>query len=83
MSFYLNNANNKPVGNLPVARVVQSDSMSFKNEENKYLFENNLNNQFETFDIILTYKLPEEKDLKLVNLKGKLTSPLVAKRKAY
>ena len=68
LSFYLNNANNKPVGNLPVARVVQSDSMSFKNEENKYLFENNLNNQFETFDIIFTYKLPEEKDLKLYDI---------------
>jgi len=54
LSFYLNNSDNIPLGNLPVARVVKSDSMSFKNEENDYLFTNNLNNQFETFDIILT-----------------------------
>ena len=42
--------------------------MSKKHENNKYLFENNLNNQFDTFDVILVYKAPAEADLKLYDI---------------
>ena len=58
----------KVSGNIPTARVVNSGSMSTKNEKNKYLFENNINNQLQTFDLIFTYKLPKEEDIKLYDI---------------
>lgn len=60
--------NNFPISGLANARVVMSDSMSEKHEKNTYLVENNLNNQFDTYDIILTYELPKEEDLKLYDI---------------
>ena len=42
--------------------------MSKKHENNTYLFENNLNDQFQTFDMILTYKIPPEEDLQLYDI---------------
>ncbi len=56
------------MGQIPVFRVVNSDSMSKKHEKNDYLIENNLNDQFDTFDLIITYDVPEEKDLKLYDI---------------
>lgn len=56
------------MGQIPVFRVVNSDSMSKKHEKNHYLVENNLNDQFDTFDLIITYDVPEEKDLKLYDV---------------
>lgn len=64
----LNLSEGKTVGDVPVMRVVQSGSMAKKYEKNKYLFENNLNDQIQTFDIIVTEKLPDEKDLKLYDI---------------
>lgn len=55
-------------GNLPVAQIVLSDSMSFKHEENTYLSENGLDDQFDTFDLIWTHKLPDEFDLELYDV---------------
>ena len=52
----------------PTFRVVQSGSMSKKYEKNKYLFDNNLNDQIQTFDLIITEKLPDEFDLKLYDI---------------
>jgi signal peptidase I len=46
-------------------QVVKSSSMSYRNEENTYLFENNITNQFDTFDLVFVDKLPKEEDLKL------------------
>ena len=68
LSVYMSVAekSGKSVGT--VARVVQSGSMQEKHKKNKYLFENNLNNQIATFDLILTHKLPAEKDLKLYDI---------------
>lgn len=51
-----------------VVKVVKSPSMAKKDENNKYLFENNLNNQIQTFDIIKVSKLPKESDLKLYDV---------------
>ena len=51
-----------------IFRSVLSSSMSKKNEENEYLFENNLDNQFDRFDLILTTSLPKEEDLKLYDI---------------
>ncbi len=49
-------------------RVVLSDSMSEKNKTNKYLFENELDDQFQQFDLILTQKMPTENELELYDI---------------
>lgn len=59
---------NKQTKNMPTLRVVYSESMSAKYEKNDYLFENNLNDQFSRFDIVVTYKLPKEEELKLYDI---------------
>lgn len=48
--------------------VVASGSMSYKNSVNEYLFENDLNNQFSTFDIIIVEKVDSDDDLKLYDV---------------
>ena len=53
---------------IPTYRVVLSGSMSQKYEKNKYLFDNNLNDQFQRFDLVLTRQLPKEEDLKLYDI---------------
>ena len=60
-------ADNK-TGEIPTYRVVLSGSMSQKYEKNKYLFDNNLNDQFQRFDLVLTRQLPAEEDLKLYDI---------------
>jgi signal peptidase I len=50
------------------AQVVKSSSMSYRNEKNQYLFDNDLNNQFDTFDLVLVDKLPAEENLKLFDI---------------
>ncbi|MCQ2797182.1 MAG: signal peptidase I [Bacilli bacterium] len=52
-----------PIGDT-TAIVVASGSMSEKNEVNTYLFENNLNNQFNTYDIIQVKKYGSQNDVK-------------------
>ena len=64
MQTYANNVNT----DIPLYRVVLSDSMSQKYEKNEYLFENDLNDQFQRFDLVLTHKLPDEFDLKLYDI---------------
>ena len=49
-------------------KVVKSGSMERKNEKNTYLFENNINNQIGTFDLIVTHPLPKEEELKLYDI---------------
>ena len=58
----------KVTTDVPTVRVVNSGSMASKFEENDYLFENNINDQVQTFDLIWTYKLPKEEDLKLYDV---------------
>ena len=53
---------------LPVYRVVQTGSMSEKHKNNTYLVENNLNDQFQAFDVIETKMLPDEMDLELFDV---------------
>ena len=55
-------------GSLAVPRVVLSDSMSEKHEANKYLTENNLSDQLDIFDLILTRELPGEFELELYDV---------------
>ncbi len=67
-SLYINCTQNTYFENTPTYKVVKTASMSTKNEKNKYLFENDLNDQIQAFDLIATYKLPAEKDLKLYDI---------------
>lgn len=67
-SIFVNIQENKYFDNIPTFKVVNTGSMSYKNEKNTYLTTNNLNDQFSTFDVILTYKLPDEEDLELYDI---------------
>ena len=67
-SLYVNVQGDKYFDNIPTLKVVNSGSMSKKHEKNSYLFENGLNDQFQTFDIIFTYALPAEQDLQLYDI---------------
>ena len=49
-------------------KIVKSDSMATKNEENEYLFENDLNDQFGVFDLVVTRPLPKEDELELYDI---------------
>ena len=59
---------NKYNESIPTFKIVNTGSMSKKNPENEYLFDNDLDNQFQAFDLILVYKLPKEEDLKLYDI---------------
>lgn len=67
-SVYINLSLGKKDLKIPTPRVVVSGSMSEKNEKNKYLFENNLNDQFGVFDIIVVHNMPNEEDIKLYDV---------------
>lgn len=53
---------------IPTPRTVLSDSMSRKDTNSQYLFKNELNNQFQKFDMIFTYALPDEYELQLYDI---------------
>ena len=42
--------------------------MQERNEKNEYLFENNITNQIDTFDLVVLNKLPDEDSLKLYDV---------------
>ncbi len=67
-SLVFNLKENSFSDNAPTMRVVLSDSMSRKLEGNDYLAKNELNDQFQTYDIILTYKIPDEFELELYDI---------------
>ena len=68
LSIYIKCTEDTFFDDLPTYRVVLTTSMESKNKENKYLFENNLNDQLSAFDLITTYKVPNEEDLKLYDI---------------
>ena len=49
-------------------KVVASSSMASQHKKNTYLFENNLDNQLNTFDLIVTRPAPDEFDLELYDI---------------
>lgn len=67
-SLYINTQDSAVSDTIPTLRVVESDSMSEKNAANTYLYENGLDNQFDTFDLIYTYKMPDEYALELYDI---------------
>ena len=56
------------VKSIPALKVISSTSMSEKYENNKYLFNNNLEDQLQLFDVVLLHELPAEEDLKLYDI---------------
>ena len=60
--------NEKKPAEKATVKVVKSPSMSKKDEFNKYLVENDLNNQFQMFDIIVVSPLPKASELKLYDI---------------
>ncbi len=67
-SIFAKATEKNPLDKLPSMRVVKTSSMQEKYEGNTYLFENHLDDQISTFDLIITYKLPDEFDLKLYDI---------------
>ena len=56
------------IKNIPAIKVIASTSMSERYENNKYLFENNITDQLQMFDVVLLHELPQEEDLKLYDV---------------
>ncbi len=52
----------------PVFKVVASTSMCVKYEGNKYLFDHNLNDQLQLFDLITLHELPPEDEIQLYDI---------------
>lgn len=68
MSISLQIAGNAKGQILPLYRAVYSDSMSQKYRKNTYLFDNELDNQFNRFDLVKTYPMPAEEELQLYDV---------------
>ncbi|MBQ9121713.1 MAG: hypothetical protein IJY12_05085 [Clostridia bacterium] len=68
LSLFIQSTEAEFVGNLPSLCVVKSASMSYREEKNEYLFANDLQDQFDTFDIIFLSPLPDEYELKLYDI---------------
>ncbi len=56
------------VRSIPAVKVIASPSMSAKYEGNQYLFDNQLDNQLKTFDLVILHKLPREEDIELYDI---------------
>lgn len=68
LSITVQATENKHPFDLSTWTVVKSSSMSYKEEKNKHLFQNNLNDQFQTFDLILIDPMPDEWDVQLYDI---------------
>lgn len=65
-SSYLQINESKVPEGMPSLKVVKSSSMAVKHESNEYLAE--IDNQVQTFDLILTYHIPSEDELQLYDV---------------
>ena len=67
-SLYVNLSGMHISDDVPAISVVKSSSMSYKHKKNDYLYKNGLDDQFSTFDLVLTYKLPPVEELQLYDV---------------
>lgn len=67
-SVYMQTTEEKAPNGIPSLKVVKSASMAKKHEKNTYLTENHLDDQIQTFDIIVTRHLPPEEELELYDI---------------
>lgn len=56
---------NNVVGKVPTLKVVQSGSMAYVNEYNRYIKEGDVNDHIQAFDIVTIHELPAVEDLKV------------------
>ena len=68
VATYIRATEDRPANGIPSIKVVKSESMSEKYSENTYLFDNDLNDQFQMFDIVVCHHLPAEDELKLYDI---------------
>ncbi len=67
-AVYVRLAEDRPANGIPSIKVVKSESMAKKHPENAYLFDNDLNDQFRMFDVVVCHHLPAEDELKLYDI---------------
>lgn len=67
-AIYMNVTVDKRPNGIPSLKVVMSASMSYQNEKNKYLFDNDLTDQIQTFDLVVLRHLPPEDELELYDI---------------
>lgn len=67
-SMYVNLREDSFSHDVPTLKVVTSGSMASKFQKNTYLFEHELNDQVEVYDLLLTYAIPPEDELELYDI---------------
>ena len=67
-AVYIRATQDRPANGIPSIKVVKSESMSKKHPDNIYLSDNNLNDQFQMFDVVVCNHLPAEDELKLYDI---------------
>ena len=67
-SVYMRTTEDKAANGVPSLKVVKSASMAEPHENNTYLAENGLDDQIQTFDIVVTRHLPLEEELELYDI---------------
>lgn len=67
-AVYIRTTDDRNANGIPSIKVVKSESMSKKYHGNTYLFTNDLNDQFQMYDIVICNHLPAEEDLKLYDV---------------
>ena len=67
-ALYIQANEDRPANGIPSIKVVKSESMAEKNKANKYLFEHDLNDQLQMFDIVFCRHLPDEDELELYDV---------------
>ena len=67
-SLYLNITEKDAANGLPSLKIVKSASMSYISEKNEHLQKAGIDNHLQTFDLIVTERMPDEFDLKLYDI---------------
>lgn len=67
-ALFINLCGNSYFCGIPAVQAVKSCSMAQKDAKNTYLYENHLDDQIQLFDLIMTYRLPDEFDLELYDI---------------
>ena len=67
-AVYIRATQDRPANGIPSIKVVKSESMSKKHLDNIYLSDNDLNDQFQMFDVVVCNHLPVEDELKLYDV---------------
>lgn len=67
-AMFIQATEDRAANGIPSIKVVKSESMSEKYSGNEYLFENDLNDQFQMFDIVICTHMPDEFDLELYDI---------------